>query len=296
MKFRQNAVPIVASLILVWAMVPGALADAANEAAFEQIAEQRSSSLVTVRFVLKVQMGGMFAGMGDQESEQEVGGLMIDPAGLVLVSNTQLGGLASMMRQFAGGMAGDISAVPTDIKVLVGDDTEGVKAELLARDSELDLAWIQISAQPEKPYDHVDTTKSVKPRRGQDLLALWRLGKHFDRVPMVARINVGALTSRPRKLYVANGLSDANGLGVAVFAITGEFVGISVMQLPEVDASDGNPFSMFGALGDVSAGLILPAEQVVRATERAKETAAEGDEEGAAPGAATTSEGADPVE
>ena len=43
-------------------------------------------------------------GMGDQESDSEVTGVMIDPKGLVLCSNTQLGGFTGIMKQFMGPM------------------------------------------------------------------------------------------------------------------------------------------------------------------------------------------------
>ena len=280
MRLQTFARSMLAVIVAAGSLTLTATAHDNSEEAFQNLVSQRGPALVKVRFLLKIQLGGALASMGNQEAEQEVGGLMIEPDGLILVSNTQFGGFTSLMRKLAGDAANDITAIPTDIKVLIGDDTEGVEAKLLARDSELDLAWLKITEPAAEPYEHVKITESAKPVRGQDLLAMYRMGKFFDRVLMVTKINIGAMTTRPRNLYLSNGLSDATSMGVPIFTLDGKFVGVSILQFPDADAADDSPFSPFGSLGDVTNGLILPAEQIVKATERAMETvrAAESEE------------------
>lgn len=263
---RRSVMLIVVASIAV----TSAAAEPDLEAAYQKIVKDRADTLVTVKFVLKMKMGGM----GDQESEEETGGVMIDPAGLVLVSNNQLSGFIGLMRRFSRG--GGISAIPTDIKVLVGDDTEGLEAELLARDTELDLAWIRIKQPGDRVFAAVDLSDSVKPRLGQTLLTIGRLGKFFDRVPAVQELRISAFTAKPRELYLSAG---GGSLGMPVYTTEGGLVGVAVMQMPDSEDSDGNPFAMLGEMDSMAGGVILPAPAVVKATARARETAAERDEE-----------------
>ena len=250
-----------------------ATAGAADESEYQKWLEQKSPTLVTIKFVLKVKMGGMMG--GDQENDSEITGVMIDPKGLVLCSNTQLGGFTGVMRRFMGRMGGNITATPTDIKVLVGDDTEGLKAKLLARDSELDLAWVQIEEPGDAKFDHCDFTKAARPTIGQRLFAVRRMGKFFDRVAAVSEGRVGGITTKPRDLYVPGG-NLATGLGLPVFTTDGTVVGVGIMQMPDAEDAEMNPMSMLGNIfnmQDMMGGLILPAAEVVKATKRALQTA-----------------------
>jgi hypothetical protein len=282
-----------AAIAAITGAVCSAPADSEVEAACQKLVKDQTSALVTVKFVLKVKMGGPFGSMGDQENEEEAGGVMIEPSGLVLVSNTQLGGFAGMMRRFMGSMAGEISAIPTDLKVLVGDDTEGVEAELLARDTELDLAWVKIKEPGDKRFAAADLSKSAKPRLGQKLLVLSRMGKYFDRTPLVRETRIAGFASKPRELYV---LSGAGGLGLPVYTADGQLVGVTIVQMPEALDAAANPFAMLGQASELESsmgGLILPAEEVLKATKRAQETAAKGAAEEASPEESTGAEDSD---
>jgi hypothetical protein len=276
-RFRNLALTAVIALGLP---VRTLAADTDVEPAYEKLVAEREATLVTVKFVLKVKMGGMFGGAGDQESEEEVGGLMIEPGGLVLVSNTNLGGFAAMMGRMLGGMGGDISAVPTDLKVLIGDDTEGLEAELLARDTELDLAWVRIKEPGEKTFAALDLAKSAKPSLGQRLLTISRMGKYYDRATVVNELRVAGFTRKPRELIVPGG-SGAQ-LGAPVYTTDGKLVGVMILQLPDAGDSGGSPLGMLSQMSEMEGamtGLILPAERVLKATTRAKETVAEAESE-----------------
>lgn len=259
--------------VLATAMLLSATPARADEGGdYQKLLDSHQNAYVTLKFVLKMKMGGMFGG-GDNESEQEVTGVMIDPKGTVICSNTALGGFAGMMGRMSR-MFGDMQATPTDIKVLIGDDNEGVEAELLARDSELDLAWVQIKKPAEKPYAAIDLTKSARPKLGGKILSINRLGKYYGRATTVSAGRIAGMCKKPRELLIPSGGSNT---GLPVFAEGGEVVGIAVMQMPEADDSD-NPMAMLSAMGDLqsaASGFILPAEEVVKATARARERASE---------------------
>ncbi len=129
---------------------------------YAELIKTKSPALVTVKFVLK---------MGESERESEITALLIEANGLVLCSSMRLGGMFRMS---------NMSVTPTDLKVFVGDDTEGLEAKLVSRDSELDLAWVRIK-DPGKDLPFVDLSKSASPKPGDRLLSMKRLGMYFDR-------------------------------------------------------------------------------------------------------------------
>lgn len=271
---RARSYPKCAFALAVLTMiVAGAteVAAAGETTEYRRLLNDKGPALVTVKFVLKVKMGGMMAGMGDQESENEITGVMINPKGLVLCSNTQFGGFAAVLSRMMGSMAGNITATPTDLKVLIGDDAEGRDAELLARDSELDLVWVKLKEPGDKPFSHVDFTKGVKPEIGQRVIAIRRMGKYFARTVVVAGGWITGVTSKPRDLFVPS-TDIAMAHGVPVFTADGRIVGLTVMQMPDEGDVGGNPMALLGRMSNMQemmTGFILPADEVAKATRRA---------------------------
>lgn len=242
---------------------------------FTKLLADKSPAVVTVKFVLKVNMGAMFGGGQEEETETEINGVFIDAKGLVLCSNTQLAGFVGMMKQFMGEMGSQISATPTDIKILAGDDAEGKEAEIIARDTELDLAWVRIKTPGEVPFPFIDFSQSSTAKIGQEVFALRRMGKFFARTTVAADGRIAGATSKPRDLLVPTG---AVGMahGLPVFHPDGKPIGVVIMQVPDSDDSGGNPMAMLGRMSgmqDMMNGFILPAAEVVKATKRALETA-----------------------
>jgi len=245
----------------------------------QKLIDTVAPKLVTVKFILKMEMGGQMGdyGMGGEESEQEISGVLIDAKGLVLTSNTQLGGFAEMFRGMMGEDAG-ITATPKDVKVLIGDDTEGLKAEVVARDRELDLAWVRIIETPAaadgkpKTFDALDTSRPGSAKVGDKVYVVEKLGKFFDRAPIVIEDRVAGVTKKPRPLFVPMGMLSAS-MGKPVFTADGALLGMVVMQAPDADAGGG-----FGGFDEMRAfsGMILPAGEIAKATERALATAASG--------------------
>lgn len=224
-----------------------------------KVLETRSAALASIKFVMKIEPGS-------QEQEAEITAVMIDSKGILLCSNTQTGGFPPLLQSRMGGM----TATPINIKVLLGDDTDGLPAKIIARDSELDLAWIQIDDAGDRTFTAVDFTQGQTPAVGETLLTVARLGKFFDRAPILQTTRLGGITRMPRRLYIPADASIANELGTPVFTTTGAPVGFTVLQLPEVEDVEGGGMNAREYMSVV----ILPAEDVVRATARAMEAAA----------------------
>lgn len=279
MKFR-SFLSVACSLSALAGMAPGAAWGSAPERAADSgatIAGARADDLgefvrttaptiVTIKFVLKV------SGAGEEnEEERETPGVLIDDKGLILCSNMQTGGQSDFMRKFMGGRG--ITMRAQNIKVLVGDDSEGVDAKVIARDGDLDLAWIQINAEPAKPYAFINFMQGASPEIGQPLFGIERAGQFFDRAPQLIRSSVAALAKRPRALILpADQLGQTTG--TAIFDDKGRPVGITALILPNADDLDATG-NFERTLGNVR-GMIIPAKDVAAATERAREFAKSG--------------------
>lgn len=276
MKFFQSALVCIAMMatcrLAPAAVVPVPQADE-TAAIYKRLGEQIGPSLVTVKYILKIEGGGALGGMmGDDEGrEAEVTGLMIEADGLVLCSNTKMGGFMAMMSAMRGG---GINANPTEIKVLSGDDTEGLKAKVLARDTDRDLCWIKIDDEKAKgkTFPFLDLKAAAPASLGDKLYAVQREGKFFDHALVVSEGRVGGKARKPRALIIPSGL----GLDLGMPAVNGEgkLLGIAVLQVPSREDSEGGDMGgMFDGLGG-GMGMLLPADEVAKATERGKEVAA----------------------
>jgi S1-C subfamily serine protease len=261
---------ILAGALLAIA-VPSHTFAAARKPDFPKLIDQHADTIVTITFVMKLQMGMMPA----QETESEIPGVVVDSKGLVLCSNSNLlGPLAMLSRFMPPGMAG--SAEPTKIKVIIGADDEEYDAKVVVRDKDLDLAWIQIENTEGKSFKAVDLPKEKSLSLGDDLVCVKRMGKFFNRVPIVRTGLVCGVTESPRTLYVTS-TDIATSIGLPVFTSDGKLAGMVVMQAPDADESAGpaNPLSMIGSMGslmEMFTGVIMPVKQVARATKRVQET------------------------
>jgi S1-C subfamily serine protease len=246
---------------------------------YEAFAKQHIGAYVIVKFVLKMQSDS-----DSYEHEAEISGLMISDTGLVLCASSQLGA-PRYMRRYG-------TATPTDLKILIGEDTEGVAAKVTARDTELDLAWVQIKDAGKKKFEFLDLAKSVVPATGSKLMFMRKMAKYFDRATIVTEGKLVGRTHKPRELLVPGGGMNLDS-GLPVYDAKGEVVGIVVLQLPDDEELQSNPMAFAGIGRDVSNGLILPAPEVVKATARALKAAEAEDEDPDAAPATTTKKASD---
>jgi hypothetical protein len=245
--------------------------DSHDESSFyANLVKNKGDAIVSIKYILKEE---------DSETEEEVLGAVIEESGLVITSNYFMGGFPESLKQMMGG-----NRKPQEIKVMIAGDQEGLDATLIARDSELDLAWLQISNKDNKKFVFIDTAKPVETKMGERLFTIERLSKTNDHAHIINQSVVRTIISKPRKLVVP-GNELGSSLGMPVFNGKGEFVGMSSLQLPSREEMEADQSSQFAQMRRIRGAMILPGEDVVKATAAAKEQAKSGkpvDEESAA--------------
>jgi S1-C subfamily serine protease len=235
---------------------PAPADDAAVRSEYEALLKTQAPALVRIKYVQQTQ-----GARGDYEGENEIVGVMIEPTGLVMCSNTRFGGSRGRFRSGR--------SIPTKIKVLVGDDTEGLEARFVARDTELDLAWVQIKEPGDRRFACIDLSAAEEPVLGQRVLTLGLMGKYFGEAVLVSEGRLAGHTHKPRDLYIFRGSLDTDA-GLPVFTAAGRLVGFATLQRPEADEVSGDMSGMTTR----GYGLILPAATMAKATARAKEVQA----------------------
>jgi S1-C subfamily serine protease len=261
MRMKMLTVPVLLACLASSAMLAApAVASDKQADAIKMLSTEKAPALVTVKFILKGEdeQGG--------DSEEEATGAMIDGSGLVLISSFSLGNnpFASMM--------GRSSPTPTEIKVLVGDDTQGVDAKLIARDSELHLSWIRIDKAPDKPYTAIDMGANAAVGVGDEVFGVDRMSKFFDRAVTVTPFRISGKTTKPREAMLNATMQ--GGMGLPVYNIDGKVVGVNTMILPNKDEMEGMAGGGMAGMRNMMAGAIVPAKDIVEATKTALENAA----------------------
>lgn len=230
---------------------------AARAAEYAKLRQTYGPALVTVRFVQR-QTGRA----GDNAQANEINGVMVEPRGLVLCSNAMLGGTRSRW--------GDGPAVPTDIRVITSDAADGLEAAFVARDTELDLAWLRIKEPGDREFPYVDLANTgdrhTTPDLGARLLALGVMGRYFGQEILVTEGLMAGRTHKPRELYVIRGGLDTDP-GLPIFSPDGGVVGFACVQSPDADEMAGSPANLVAR----GRGLVLPVATVAKATARARD-------------------------
>jgi hypothetical protein len=226
-------------------------------------------TVVTVQIVLKSHVS--MSGMGGQSSEsrQDVTGTVVDPAGLTVLSLTATDP-GQMMQTIMSGMSDEDSKFKmetelSDVKILLDDGTE-VPAEVVLRDRDQDLAFIRPKTKLAAPLAALDLTNSGKAELLDQVVALNRLGSAAGRAYAASIERVSAIVTRPRFFYVPESGANATTLGAPAFTLEGKTLGIFVMR--SLKGHGGAGMSMFAVQPDNLTGIIIPADQVLKAAKQ----------------------------
>ncbi|MCS6830374.1 MAG: serine protease [Armatimonadota bacterium] len=275
----------------LWAVVVSLMmfgvSHAQNEAAgIQAVVEKVAPSIATVKVVLKttVKMGSESM---EEESKLSLQGVVVTSDGLIMVSNSPFSPRRIMEilsgESMPAGM--DYKMTPTSIKVIFGNEDKEYDAFLAATDARLDLAFIKVEGLGERQLTPLDLGSAVDAKLGQQVIAVSRLTKGYDYAPYFALGQVCGEIAKPRRAWML--LGDIFQLGLPVFTLNGDLVGVLTTVAPETKDEGGDTmgFTLFMRLlsGGGSSGtggvFIIPAQQVKplveQASRRATELAAE---------------------
>ncbi len=270
----RPAAALAAALAAV-VLSPAVSRAAADAPTFESLLQQKSQAVVAVKFVLKTSFSVMGQPAQDQESNREVRGVLVDPSGLVMLSNSDFeapGGMVRLLRR----QGAEVKASPSDFKILFGNEAKEHAAVLVARDSTLGLAFVQVLSLEGAAPAAADLSKGAEPRVGQVLVGVTRKGRGFDCAPVIDRLFVSGVVEKPRRMWAVSGAF--NGLGLPVYDLaSGTPVGVlSAQSGAEGVDEDGDAASMFAALsGGGGSSFVLPLDAVGKSIDAAKKRAPE---------------------
>ncbi len=235
--------------------------------------KQRGEALVTVKYVLHVNMGNS-RGSQESEAEGELTCPMIRADGLVACSNNRLSGFVNMLANMSPRLRNSMSATPKDLEVLVDSHEQAFKAEIIAVDTELDITWIQITETRDTSFSYIDFDSGGAVDIGDAVITVRRTGSLYGRTLAANRNHIGGITDKPRRLYIP-AYTFTNSAGLPVFDSSGEVIGLIVTQFPETINTTGGTASILGGgmanLQEAQSGVILPANEIAKATQRAME-------------------------
>ncbi|PHQ79471.1 MAG: hypothetical protein COB69_07910 [Phycisphaera sp.] len=225
---------------------------------YQAITEATLDTLVRIKCVMTMESPW---GGEAEEHEMEMSGTLISADGNILLANSMMGGLY-------GRMFGGAQTTLRVIKILIGDDTEGLAATIVARDTDRDLCWLTLDERPAEPLPFLDIeVEAERPILGQSVFQVTRLGEFFARAPVVNEAHIGAELTTPRELFhLSAGSLEA---GLPAVDRNGAFVGFVITQMPDSDEMEAAGGMMGGSWSDSYIWAILPAAEVVKATEDA---------------------------
>jgi hypothetical protein len=251
---RSKQTLILLASILFAAALPGAAR--ADELATKgrDLAAKFQRTVVTVQVVLKMPSSGGRSG----EYKQELTGTVVNPDGLTVLALS-----AADPTELRRRMSSDYKteAEVSDVKVLLDDGTE-VPAEIVLRDRDQDLAFLRPKTKPAAPLAAVDLAKSGTARMLDEVIALNRMNKAASRAYSASIERISAVVQKPRTFYVPDNSMSTTSLGSPAFLPDGSLLGIFVMRA----ISSGGGSERLNYIG-----IILPAEEILKAAKQAPE-------------------------
>jgi hypothetical protein len=242
----------LASLILAVSLPPAGHADELA-ATGRAVANKFQRAVVTVQVTLKVSPARGQPG----ELKQEITGTVINPDGLTVVALSACDP-TEMRRRMSPDYKAD--AEVGEVKLLQEDGAE-VAAEIVLRDRDLDLAFLRPKSKPSAPQPAVDLAQSGSAQTLDEVIALNRLNKAASRAYSTSVERISAVVQKPRTFYVPDNSMSTTSLGSPAFLPDGKVLGVFVMR------------AIGGGSDRLSyVGIILPAEEILKAAQQAPGT------------------------
>lgn len=272
--------PFWAVLFCLSLLMPAVAQD--ESASVQSVVEKVAPSIVTVKVVIKttMKMGGESM---EQESKMTLQGVVVTPDGLIMISNSPLSPKRIMEMLSGESMPAGLGfkMTPTSIKVIFGNEDKEYDGFLAATDSKLDLAFVKVEGLGDRQLTPVNFAGATDATLGQKVIAVSRLTKGYDYAPYFALGQVCGEITKPRKAWML--LGDISQLGLPVFTLNGELLGVLTTIAPDVREEGGDTMGVAIFMRLLSGGgssgtggvFVVPGQQVGPLVEQANRRAAE---------------------
>lgn len=240
---------MIRPLLLSGLVAAGALAAPATARADEYgeklaaILKAQAPRIVTIEVVAKVSFGGR----AGRERRMNVPGTLISDSGLILTSDGPFGG-------------NDFVKISVDsMKVIIERDEEAeLEAFVVATDSKLHVAFVQIENLGDRKLDFVNLDDGGKCKIGDPIVQVARKAKGFDFAPYFTQARISGRIKKPRKVWEYDGGVSA---GLPCFDLEGKPLGF----VTQLEAGTGRGAETF----------ILPNRPIRASVQQATKKAAE---------------------
>jgi hypothetical protein len=228
---------------------PMAWAEDAAEMA-EQVLDANQEAVITIVTVVGISFGDQ-----DRERELEANATVIGEDGLSVLALTAVDP-AQIYKAMGSGGEGPTSTVKT-MKMIMNDGTEH-EAEVVLRDSDLDLAFVRPTEPLEKQLPYVDLADAAELDVLDRIVVLGQLGKVSRRAHSVFIERIEAIVDKPRLFYIPPEHRGRSIMCSPVFALDGKFLGIGVMRA----------IRSGGGMGDGASVIIVPAADIAESAKQ----------------------------
>lgn len=231
--------------------------------------ERYGPAVVTVRVVLKRRLIAQGRERGSAESQLELAGTTLTPAGLTVVSDATTN--PSALASASPDADSRLDTEATDVKILLRDGRE-LPARFVLRDADLDLAFL-VPEEAGLALPHLDLAADPAPvpEPLDELVYLFPLARSLGRETGIVLDRVRGVARKPRTFVASDLVLGMQSLGCPVFDAAGRPVGLSVMRrAPRTSSAGGGFRDVFDAFTPV----VITAADVQSVARQALERAA----------------------
>ena len=253
------------NILLATAILLAAAARAQDSlsAQTRKVFADRQDTVVWISVVAKISMQAEGAkeavNIPDREQKAETLGTILDASGFIVTALSSIDPTRELsgreVRTRDGTVKIEASATLKEVRVTMPDGTE-IPADVLMRDTDLDLAFLRIKAGSKESkgveFKAVDLKNAAAANVGDDVVSISRMDDVLNRVGSVSRGQVTSITRKPREFMRVTGSS----LGCPTFSMDGKLVGIAVTRFVR---------------GKSSHVVVIPAADVLEIAQQARD-------------------------
>jgi hypothetical protein len=224
---------------------------------YRDLTTQHAQAIVTVKFVMSVTSSGK-----EERIEDRTQAVLVSADGLLLVPDRAVSVDFSAFMPAGSSQGAAPVAKSSDFRVRLAGSDDWLPADLVTRDSQLNLAWLRIRKAP-AGLQFIDLTTGIKAEPGMVFFSLLRTSDEWGGVPVFRPGLVLGETRTPKTVLMVDGVP-----GMA-FSAEGQPMGYVDIDLSRMARSSRQGGSGLGLdVADVALQM-TPVAKVAAATAQA---------------------------